>query len=112
MFLLIAIIVFGGAITYFAVQNTETVNIHLSTIQLTDVPLYWIILVSVLATLLFSWLIILLNSLSSSYAMRGKNNTVTQLKKENEELTKKVHQLELINARKEGDQKKITTETS
>jgi hypothetical protein len=98
LFLLIAIIVFAAAITFFATQNAGPVDLHLSGYHLTNVPIYWVVLGSVLITLLFSWILFLVNSISSSFVLHGRDKTVKQLKNENGELTKKVHQLEIDNA--------------
>ena len=100
MFLLIATIIFASAIAFIATQNAGPVDLHLSTYHLINIPLYWIVLGSVLVTLIFSWIISIINSISSSFVLHGRDNTVKQLKKENGELTKKVHQLELEIARK------------
>lgn len=110
MFLLIATIIFASVIAFFATQNAGPVDLRLSTLQLTGIPLYWIVLGSVLITLVFSWIMLLIDSISSSFALHGRDNAVKKLKKDNEVLVKKVHQLEVENARAQGKQSKTTTE--
>jgi uncharacterized integral membrane protein len=109
MFILIATLIFGGAIAFFAIQNASPVDLQLSSIHFTA-PLYWVVLGSVLLTLIFSWLLSLINSISSSFVLHGKNNAVKQLKNENAELLKKIHQLEMDKAREQGNKKVKTSE--
>jgi uncharacterized integral membrane protein len=104
MFLLIATIIFASFIAFFAIQNAGPVDLHMSAFSLTNIPLYWVILGSVLLTLIFSWVMLIIDSISSSFALHGSNNAVKQLKKENESLVKKVHQLEIESARGQGKQ--------
>lgn len=110
MFLLIATIIFASVITFFATLNAGPVDIHLKILELTNVALYWVVLGSVLVTLIFSWIVSLITSVSSSFAMHGKENIVKQLKKENEALTEKVHQLEVENARLQGKKEAVVVE--
>ncbi len=110
MFLLIATIIFAGAITFIAVQNAGPVDLHLSTFHIVGIPLYWVVLGSVLLTLIFSWIMLLINSISSSFVLHGRDNTVKHLKKENVDLKKKLQLLEIENARAQGDRRMKTTE--
>ncbi len=110
MFLLIATIIFAGVIAFFATQNAGPVDLHMSSYHISQIPLYWVVLGSVLLTLIFSWIMLLIDSISSSFALHGRDNAVKQLKKENQDLFKKVHQLEVENARAQGKQSKTTSE--
>lgn len=49
--------------------------------------------------MLLSWIISLINDIANGLAIRGKESTIKDYKKENIELTKRVHQLELENTR-------------
>lgn len=49
--------------------------------------------------LLLSWIIALINNIGTGFSMRGKENKIRDYKKENAEITKKLHQLELENAK-------------
>lgn len=102
MFLLIATIIFAGIIAFFATQNSGPVDIRLSSFQLTGVPLYWVVLGSVLVTLVFSWIMFVINSISNSFALHGRDNMVKRLKDENINLEKKVRFLELEHAKLQG----------
>lgn len=99
---LIATVIFAILIAFFAIQNSVPVNIHLNSYNLVGIPLYLVVLVSVLVTLLFSWIIFLVNSLSSSFAILGKNNSIKDVKRRNLDLAKKVHDLEIENAKLKG----------
>lgn len=110
MFLLIATIIFAGIIAFFATQNAGPVDLHLGKYNLASVPLYWVVLGSVLATLIFSWVMFLMNSISSSFVLHGRNNSLKKLEKENEKLTEKIHKLEIDNARIQEKQEKRVEE--
>lgn len=110
MFLLIATIIFAGVIAYFATQNAVPVDLRMSTYSISQIPLYWVVLGSVLLTLVFSWIMLLIDSISSSFALHGRDNVVKKLKQENQDLVKKVHQLEVENARAQGKQSKESSE--
>ncbi len=110
MFLLIATIIFAAVIAFFATQNAGPVDLHMSSYRISQIPLYWVVLGSVLLTLIFSWIMLLIDSISSSFALHGRNNAVKQLKKDNENLVKKIHQLEIENARAQGKQSRANPE--
>lgn len=110
MFLLIATIIFAGVISFIAMQNATPVDLHLSKYHLANIPLYWIVLASVLLTLIFSWIMLLINSISNSFALHGKDNIVNHLKKENVDLKKKIQQLETENSRRQEERRIKTTE--
>lgn len=99
---LIITIIFGIAIAFFAIQNGGLVTIHLSSYNIPGIPLYLVVLGTVLLTLIFSWIIFLVNSVGNAFVMRGKNNTLKQEERSNRELKKKVHELEIENAKLKG----------
>lgn len=98
MFTLILLVILALGFSYFATENTR-----LSTITLTgyalQVPLYILIGVTLLLGLAFSWLISLLDSLSSAIKLRGKEHVIKDAKTTIQELTKKINQLEIENAK-------------
>jgi uncharacterized integral membrane protein len=99
MLAIIFTVLFSVLVAYFATQNTTTVTLHFVSYSLTGIPIYLLVLASLLGGLLFAWILHLLNSISSSFALRGKNKTIKKGKVENLELTKKVHQLEIENTK-------------
>ena len=97
MIILILLLVVGSFLVYISKFNFAPVTVNLGSYVLSNIPLFYVIVGSVVFGLLVSYLVHLISSVSTYFAMRGKNN---QLKKEKEyvlELTKRVHQLEIEN---------------
>lgn len=93
MFSLIILIAFGLGVAYFATQNTGVVHINLANYFIEGVPLYVIVIGSMLLGIFVSWLISLVNSISSMLRIHGKEaelkeayHTIDSLKKDNEAL--------------------------
>lgn len=99
MFAVIFTILFSALVAYFATQNTGTISLQFASYSWTGIPIYIIVLTSLLAGLLFAWIFHLLNAISSSFALRRKNKLIKEGKNENLELTKKVHKLEIENTK-------------
>ena len=99
MFALIILFVFGIGIAFFATQNTQTISITLANYPLTDVPLYLIVLVSLLLGFVVSWILSLVDVISSALNIHGKEGAIKDANKQIAELTRNVHQLELENER-------------
>jgi uncharacterized integral membrane protein len=98
MLAIIFTVIFSALVAYFATQNTGTITLQFASYSRT-MPIYVIILASLLAGLLFGWIFQLLNSISGAFAIRSKNKKIKESKDENLELTKKVHQLEIENTK-------------
>jgi len=109
---LILVVLSGILAALFATQNTDPVSIIVASYTLNDIPMYLIVLGSLLLGLLLSsiislvnsisssfTLISLVNSISSSFTLHGKDAKIKETKKTLVELTKQIHQLELENAR-------------
>ena len=96
---LILLVLFGILVALFATQNTAPASIVVASYMLKDVPMYLIVLGSLLVGLLVSSIISMVNSISSSFTLHGKNAKIKETKKTLVELTKQIHQLELENAR-------------
>lgn len=99
MLAVIFTVLFSALVAYFATQNTGIISLQFASHAWTGIPIYIIVLTSLLAGLLFAWIFHLLNAISSSFAIRGKNKAIKEGKNENLELTKKVHQLEIENTK-------------
>lgn len=97
---LILTILLGLIIAFFATQNTGIVSINFLTYSIA-VPVYIVVIGALLIGLLFSWIISTVNSIGTSMKMRGKEHKITDYKKENAELLRQVHQLEITNAKLE-----------
>lgn len=104
MLAVIFTIIFAIAVAYFATQNTTSVMINIPTYS-REVPLYLVVLVSILIGFVFAWILHLMNATVSFFALIGKNNTIKKEKKVNTELTKKVQDLELEKTKLETEQK-------
>jgi uncharacterized integral membrane protein len=105
MLALIFTVIFSIFIGYFATQNTSALTIHFWSYSWSGIPMYLIVLISLLVGLLFAWMFNLLTVISSSLTIKGKDQALLKAKNDNLELIKKVHQLELENtklAAKEG----------
>ncbi|HEV2339216.1 MAG TPA: lipopolysaccharide assembly protein LapA domain-containing protein [Patescibacteria group bacterium] len=99
-------VLFSSLVAYFATQNTGTVTLYFASYVWTGIPLYLVILGALVTGLVFAWVFHLLFLISSTLTISGKNHALKALKQENLELTKKVHQLELENAKfttRDGD---------
>ncbi|MBI2264434.1 MAG: DUF1049 domain-containing protein [Armatimonadetes bacterium] len=98
MLILILGAVFGLLVAYFAVQNTAPVAIILAGYEST-VPLYFVVIGSLLIGLLLSWITSLAESLSSFFTIHGKDSAIKEARKEIGELAIRIHELELENTR-------------
>ncbi len=97
MITLIAFVVVGILAALFATQNTLHGSITIASYTFTDIPMYLIVLTSLLIGLVLSFLISLFNSISSSLTIHGKNVKIKETKQTVNDLTKRIHQLELEN---------------
>lgn len=94
---------FGLAIAYFAIQNTIGVTMVLANNVITNVPLYAIIIGSVLAGVILSWIISGLNAWSIYRKLRGKEKVIEQDQKQIHSLEEKVSHLETDNEQLKAD---------
>lgn len=99
MFNFILLIIFGFAVVFFALQNSQTIPINFVGYHLDTIPLYVLVLGSLLLGFAVSWLMSLMHAISSSFKIRGKENAIKNANKQIIELTKKVHRLETENER-------------
>ncbi len=103
MFALIVLFVFGIGVAFFATQNTQAISITFANYPLSGIPLYLIVLVSLLLGFAVSWIISLVDVISSALKIHGKDSTIKEANKQIADLTKSVHQLELENERLKGE---------
>jgi len=104
MLAVIITIIFAILVAYIATQNTAQVVINISQYS-RSVPLYLVVLLSLLVGFVFAWILHLMNATASFFALTGKNNTIKKEKKANTELTKKVQDLEIEKAKLETERK-------
>ena len=95
MFSLILLLVFGSGLAYLALQNTTDVTFHILNYTFPDVPLFFVIIGSMLGGVLLSYIFYMIHSISSALKIHGKDKKIKNTEKNVSELTKKIHQLEL-----------------
>lgn len=97
MLILLLLLVVGSMLAYISQHNLMPVTVNLGTYILTDIPLFYVIVGSVSAGLVLSYVIYFVHDISTSLKLRGKSQEIKKKKDEVLELTKRVHQLELEN---------------
>ncbi|OGM15685.1 hypothetical protein A2V56_02095 [Candidatus Woesebacteria bacterium RBG_19FT_COMBO_42_9] len=99
MLTLVVTVLFGLGFALFATQNTGHTAINVGPYALAEVPVYLVILASVILTLLVTGFIYLLKSLSTSMTISEKEDELKKTKDELAEITKQAHKLELENTK-------------
>ena len=102
MLALIMLVAAGLGMAYFATENVVSVPITMAGSPVGQFPLYVIVLGSVLAGLLLAWVISLVNGLSSSMKILGKDSEIKRTQKTLEQMQRENHDLELEVARLKG----------
>ena len=102
MLALILLIVFGLGTAYFSTQNTGAVHIVLGNYIFYDIPLYVIVIASILLGVFISWLISIVDSISSKVTIYGKDSAIKEAYKTIDVLKEENHNLELKNAQLKG----------
>ncbi len=96
---LIITVLFGLVIAYFAIQNTAIISLKFLNYQIPGIPTYIVVVGALLVGLFLSWIIGFVNDIATGFTMRGKEAQIKDYGKENAELLKVNHQLELENTR-------------
>ena len=99
MITLILVLLVGAIFVYLAQNNLAPVTLHLGSTVITNIPLFYVIIGSLLTGLVLAYLIHLVNSIFVAFSMHGKDTKIKQAKSEIANLTKRIHQLELENER-------------
>lgn len=102
MLILILFLVIGAVMVYLAQNNLTPVTLHLGTYVFSDLPLFYIIIASLLVGLGLGYFVYLINSFFTSLSLRRKDSKITQDKSDIVDLTKRIHQLEIENAKLKG----------
>lgn len=97
MLILILLLVIGSVLVYISQFNFMPVSLNLGPYVFSDIPLFYVIVGSLVVGLVLSYIIYLVREISTSLTLRGKDNEIKKNKDEVLELTKRVHQLELEN---------------
>ena len=97
MLVLILFLIIGSALVYISKFNFTPVTLNLGIHVFSDIPLFYIIIGSLLIGLVLSYLVHLVRAISNSFILHGKNKEIRKDEDEILKLTKLVHQLELEN---------------
>lgn len=97
MLILILFIVAGSFMVYLAQNNLSLVTLRLGAYVFSGIPLFYVMIGSLLLGLGFAYFVYLINSVFTDFTMWGKDNKIKQTKNEIVDLTKRIHQLELEN---------------
>lgn len=102
MLILILFLVIGAVMAYLAQNNLMPVTLRLGTYIFPGIPLFYIIIGSLLTGLGLAYLIYMVSSIIATYSAHRKDNTIKQGKSDIVDLTKRIHQLEIENAKLKG----------
>lgn len=95
MLTLIFFLIIGSVLVYISKYNFVPVSVNLGFYVFNDIPLFYVIVISLLFGLVLSYIAYIIHNISNSFTLRGKNKEIEKNKNEVLELTKRVHQLEL-----------------
>lgn len=97
MLLLILILVSGSLLVYLSQSNLTPVALQFGPYVFPNIPLFYVIVGSLVIGLGLSYIFYLVHAISNSLAMRSKDTVIKKNRNTVAELTKRVHQLELEN---------------
>lgn len=104
MVVLIVGVILGIAIGYFATQNTTPVTIQFGEYTFADIPLYLIMVGSLITGVLVSWILYLAKILSSGTTTYGKDYAaMRRARRVAADLEQRVHELEAENVQLRSD---------
>jgi len=99
MLALVIAVMFGLAIGYFATQNTAPVTIRMAEYALEEIPLYLVVVGSLLVGLFVAWILYIAQALSARLTIYGKDQVVRKTRRTVTDLEQRVHELEVENER-------------
>lgn len=104
MLSLILILLVGSGLVYISRFNYTPVDVNLGVYVFYGVPIFYVIVASILVGLTISYLVLIINSIGYALTIRQKDIQLKKNQDEIMELTKRVHQLELDGEKlKNGD---------
>jgi hypothetical protein len=95
MIALVLFLTFGLFFGYFATLNTSLVSIHFGATAIRNIPIYQLVLASFGAGILFTALFYFFKSIPGKFFLGRKQKELSDARKENVDLTKHIHELEL-----------------
>lgn len=93
MLALLILVVFGLGMAFFATQNVTATTIILAG-NIYHVPLYVVVIGALILGVFVSWLISIVNDLSNALAIHGRDKALQKANQENEELKRRLDELE------------------
>jgi putative membrane protein len=109
MLILILFLIVGGVMVYLAQNNLMLVTLYLGTYAFSNIPLFYIIIGSLLTGLGLAYFIYLINSIFIAFSMHRKDSAIKHGKSDIVDLTKRIHQLELENERLKNNSTVVET---
>lgn len=109
MISLIFLLMAGSVLAYISQQNLERVSLTVGPYILANIPLFYVIIGSLVTGLIIAYLLNVIPSIIGYMELRGKDRTIKSKKHEVVDLTKRVHQLELENEKLRGQRNAVTT---
>ena len=99
MAILILLLIVGAVMVYLAQNNLQLVTLHLGPYVFSGIPLFYVIVGSLVTGLFIAFLIYVVDSVFTAITIRRKDKKIKETKSDVVELTKQIHQLELENER-------------
>ena len=99
MLTLFLAIVISIIFSIFATQNTGLVTLYFYNFSIPNIPIYLVILASVLTALVSSLVLQVIKNLSSGLQISSQKSKIKDLKRELAEITREHHKLELENTK-------------
>jgi len=97
MLVLIVLLIAGSFFVYISKFNFMPVSVNLGLYVFSDIPLFYVMIGSLVTGLVLSYVVYMVHSVSTSLKLRGKDHQIKKNQAEVLESTKRVHQLELEN---------------
>lgn len=94
---LIILLVVWSFLVYISSYNFTPVTVNFGFYTLNNIPLFYVIVGSLVIGLVLSYIMQLVRTISNSFKLREKDHEIKKNKDDVLELTKRVHQLELEN---------------
>ncbi|HYK08652.1 MAG TPA: lipopolysaccharide assembly protein LapA domain-containing protein [Candidatus Eisenbacteria bacterium] len=99
MLSLLLLVIFALGVAYFATQNTGLSHILLGGYLLKDIPVYVIVIASLLLGIFVSWLLSIADKFSTYFTIHGKESEIKRMQKEINDLRHENRVLEAENSR-------------
>src|SRR5690348_5985424 len=107
MEIILAAVILGLGIAFFALQNAISVPITLGSYHFASIPLYFVAIGALLLGLFVAWIINLFSSIGNTFLFHRQNNRIKENDRIIQDLRDKIHNLELENARLRGQDTRV-----